>query len=319
MRKLFFIGLVAIAGLASCDKVENIYPQGVIVAGSYDLYPEGDSAHYAANAWPTFSANLNTDRNILIEDFTGHTCTYCPAAAAAAEQIASNYPGRVLISTVHTSELGLGGFQEIELPYFITDFTNTNGLAIGMYFGQDWPGSNFVGNPKGMVNRGPDPAQPVLGPASWSGEADALMSANDLKTNIQSSVNYYPSTRGVFLHTELEILDAALVNDLYVVVQLHEDSIVAAQKFNAGTFPEPYPYDHIDTNYVHRDVMRGCIDGKTFGQMLDTDHLDANGKYYFNYIYKLPAEYEATNMHVLIYIRDSVTEEVYHVIKQYIQ
>ncbi len=319
MKKIIFAGLVTLLGLTACDKVENIYPEVAVVAGSYGLYPAGDSAHYAANAWPTFTANLNTNRSIMIEDFTGHTCTYCPAAAAAAEQIALNYPGRALISTVHTSELGLGGFQEIELPYFYTDFTNPNGLAIGIYFGMDWPGSNFVGNPKGMVSRGPDPAQPVLGPGSWSGEADALMSANVLRTNIQSAVNYYPSTRGVFLHTELEVLDGSLTNDLFVVVQLHEDSVVAPQKFNPGAFPDPPPYDHIDTNYVHRDVMRGCIDGKAFGQLLDSDHLDANGKYYFNYIYELPIGYDANNMHLLIYVRDAVTEEVYHVVKQKIQ
>ena len=71
--------------------------------------------------------------------------------------------------------------------------------------------------------------------------------------------------------------------------------------------------------YVHRDIMRGCIDGRFKGQLLDANHLDANGKYYFNYSFALPAEYEPANMHVLIYVRDAVTEEIYQVIEQHIE
>ena len=84
MKKLLFIGLVAATGLTSCDKVENIYPEGVSSSElDWSLYPDGDSTHYVdvANAWPTFTANTNSDRNVLIEDFTGHKCVFCPAAA----------------------------------------------------------------------------------------------------------------------------------------------------------------------------------------------------------------------------------------------
>ena len=318
MKKFLFILTIAAFGLMSCDKVENPYPVAEVPAGDWNaLYPGGDSAAYVANEWPTFSANTNTDRTILIEDFTGHTCTYCPAAAAEAHLIYSNNPGRVLISTLHTSNQGVGGFQELQEPYFTYDFTNSFVTGIGLYFGDDWSGSVFNGNPKGMISRvGSTVDQPVLSPGSWSAKADELILANDLKTNIQSVVNYYPSTRGVFLHTEVEILDAALTNDLYVVTQLHVDSVVAAQKFPAGTFPDPDPFDHIDVDYVHRDLLVECIDGKTFGEKLDVNNLDANGKYYLNYAYKLPDEYNTDNAHLLIYVRDAVTEEVYQVIEK---
>jgi hypothetical protein len=50
------------------------------------LYP-GNWADYVANEWPTFTANTNIDRNILIEDYTGHKCIFCPAAADLAHQL----------------------------------------------------------------------------------------------------------------------------------------------------------------------------------------------------------------------------------------
>ncbi len=95
-----------------------------------------------------------------------------------------------------------------------------------------------------------------------------------------------------------------------IVVQLHQDSLVAPQKLVDNSQ---------DLNYVHHDILRATLDNKTFGQELDLEHLDANGKYYFNYAYELPAEYAADNAHVLVYIRDAVTEEIYHVIEKHIE
>ena len=309
MKNLLFVLAIALVGFTACDKVESPNPNIGPDDGycGWAAYPDGDSAHYVANAWPTFQLNTNADRNILLEDFTGHDCPYCPIAADEAHSIALSHSGRVMVSTVHTSQFGLSDLQAVS-PQFPHDFTNSNGLAIGQYFGQDWPGSNFNGNPKGMVSRAIDPAQPILGAGDWSSAVDGLIATNDLKVNIQSEVNYYPSTRGVFLHTEVDILDALLSNDLTIVVQLHEDSLISPQ-----SFPAPNSYD---ANYVHRDIMRGCIDGKTFGEALNSSNLDSNGKHYVNYMYCLPDEYDENNVHLLIYVRDAVTEEVYQVIKQ---
>lgn len=295
--------------MTSCDKVENPYPENLATnEGDWSLYPDGDSAHYAQNAWPTFSTNTNTDRNVIIEDFTGHKCVFCPAAAAVAEQLEYDNPGRVYVSTIHASPNGLGEFQELD-AIFTHDFTCSEGLAIGLYFGDNWANSDFTGNPDGTVNRDSQfSGQPVLSPASWTSAVSTTLGANDLKVNIQSAVNYYPSTRGVFLHTEVDVIDQSLTNELRIVVQLHEDSIVSPQK---------YP-DSTSYNYVHHDVLRRCIDGRAFGQMLDAEHM-SNDKYYYDYIYELPAQYDASNVHLLIYVRDAVTEEIYQVIKQKIE
>ena len=39
-----------------------------------------------ASNWTT---NLNTNRNVLLEDYTGHYCTGCPDAAAEATELPS--------------------------------------------------------------------------------------------------------------------------------------------------------------------------------------------------------------------------------------
>jgi hypothetical protein len=314
LRKKFFIAIGIVSVLfTACDKVNSPYPVLPSTELDYTLYPDGDSAHYYANYWPTWTVNTNTDRNVLIEDFTGHKCIYCPAAAVEAENIEAANPGRVFVSAVHASPNGLGAFQSTDAT-FIHDFTCPAALEIGQYFGNEWSGSPFTGNPFGSVSRyDSGNGFPVQSPTSWSNTANTLLTANDLKVNIQAATNFFPSTSGLFVHVEAEVLDQALTNELKLVVQLHEDSLVAPQKYPGGS---SYPND-INDNYVHRDVLVGTIDGRTFGQTLDDGHLDGNGKYYFNYSYELPAQYDPSNMHLIIYVRDNVTEEIYHVIEKH--
>lgn len=311
MKKFIFILAIAAFGLASCDKVENPYPPNNDPDDIYVFYPDGDSAHYAANIWPTFVTNTNADRNVLIEDFTGHQCIFCPAAAAAALQLEEDNPGRVFVSTIHTGASGqMEAFQEITLPTFAIDFTNAEGFAIGKKFGFDWPGSPFQGNPFGSVSRKDHGnGYPVLNAGSWTSSTDAMIAANDHKVNIQAVSNYYPSTSGFFLHTEIDVVDAGLsTDDLKIVVHLLEDSLVAPQKYPTST----------DYNYVHRDIFRGSLDGFTYGKTLDAAHLTPAGTYEFFNFYELPAQYNWENMHVIIYVRDAVTEEIYQVIKKHL-
>lgn len=274
------------------------------------LYPNGDSIHYVdvANAWPSFNLNTNSDRNVLLEDFTGHKCNSCPAAAAEAESIAeTNYP-RVIISSIHSGPSGVGAFQEWSAShqYFYHDFTSEEGLQIGQYFGQI-NFSGFFGNPRGLISRIPYNGEYTSGPANWSTATNDILTTNDLKVNLQAETNYYPSTRGLFLHTEVDIIDANLdPNNLKIVTQMHQDSIIRPQDIGGA----------IDENYVHRDVLIGCLDELAFGRTLDSGHLDANGKYYYDYSYALPTEFNSDNMHLIIYVRDAVTEEVYQVIKK---
>lgn len=313
MKNLLFVLAILLVGFTACDKVENPYPPVPLSAGlDWSLYPDGDSVHYVdvANEWPVFSENTNTTRNVLIEDFTGHKCNSCPAAGAEAESIAAaNYP-KVFISSIHSGPSGAGALQEWSAghQYFYHDFTSTEGSEIGQYFGEI-NFSGFFGNPRGLVNRVIYNGEYTQGAGTWGQATSDLLTANDLKINLQSEVNYYSATRGLFVHTEIDLVDTSLnTDDLKIVVQLLQDSIVRPQDIGGA----------IDENYVHRDVLIASLDGLAFGRTLSADYLETNGKYYYDYSYELPAQFNADNMHLIIYVRDAVTEEIYQVIKQHL-
>lgn len=301
-----FICLTLILSIESCDHVDNPYPLQVNLDLDTSLYP-GNWDNYVANEWPQFSPNTNTNRNVLIEDFTGHQCVYCPAAADLAHAIHEANSSRVFVASIHAGPTGLGDFQVISPPEYPIDFTNPQGLEIGSYFGTNDGG--FNGNPRGTVNRYNN-GYIFQSPNSWTSMVSTQLSENVLKVNMQSELNYYPSTKGAFLHVEVEKLDPNLTNDLGIVGYILEDSLVGDQKMSDNSH---------NTSYIHRDIHRGNLNNQTFGRVLTNNDV-INGKYYINYSFVVPNQldgnFNAENMHVLIYVYDRVTWEVYQVIKQ---
>ena len=299
--------------IQSCDKVKNPYPKQYVDIDTTLIFGM-NLENYKNTLWPTFSNNTNTNVNVLIEDFTGHQCVNCPNAALAAEAIESANPDRVFIASIHSGANGPTYFQDFEYAPFTTNFTNAEGLTIS----KEITDGGFSGNPSGTNNRKNFGGFKFQNFGSWSSNVSSILTANDLKVNLQSKLNYFPQTRGVLLHTEIE-LKQSVANDLYQVVYVIEDTLVSPQSVPANwNIP-----GNIDYNYVHRDIMRGCIDGKALGQkLIPAMKVDKNGKptqgekYYINYSYKIPNIYDEKNLHFLIYVYDGLSKEILQVIKQ---
>ncbi len=301
MKKLFILSSIVALFFAACDKVKIAYPEN-----STGLDPALFPGNFSDYIIPTFANNTNTNRNVLIEDFTGHLCIYCPFAAEKAHELEVANPGRVYTSTIHSGPDGTKtGFQATQAGLYSYDFTTPVGLEIGKFFG-NLPGNNFTANPSGNVSRIIGTTANIsTGKDDWEGKVSLLIGANALKVNLQSVVNYFDQTHGAYIHIEVDKL-APVANELRLVVALYQDSLVKPQKF-PGT-------DSL--NYVHRDLLISHVQGGMNGQIISDNNLDPNGKYYFNYSLALPANIPADNAHLLIYVFDKATQEVYQVIKK---
>lgn len=305
MRLLLFIFLFGFL-FVSCDHVKNPYPPEVNLELDTTLYP-GLWSDYENNDWPIFSENTNTIRNVLIEDFTGHKCVFCPAAADLAHALHEADPSRVYIASIHAGPDGIGDFQSVSPPDYPLDFTNPEGVEIGLYFGENDGG--FPGNPRGTVNRFNN-GTIFQSPTQWTSMVNDQLSSNNLKVNIQSDLNYYEETKGAFLHVELDPVDANVAENLGITVYLLEDSLVGDQKMSDNSH---------NSNYIHRDIHRGNLNASAFGRPVSSEDLNGD-KYYINYSFVVPnqldGQYNASNMHLLIYAFNTETWEIYQVIKQ---
>lgn len=313
-KSIAFLGIAAL--LFSCDKVENIYPETYNTELNTALYP-GNWQDYLDNEWPDFSTiTASTERNVLVEDFTGHNCTYCPGAAIKVHEAQAINPNRVFPAAIHVSPQGIGGFQAVT-EQFPVDFTNQNGVDIGVLFGQpenqSWSG--FTVNPRVGANRvtGGSTNTTYYNQGYLFSKVTEQLNSN-LKVSIKSKLNYYEQTKGAFLHAEIEVLDANLTGDLGAVVYLIEDSLVAPQLDNGTYVPD----------YVHRDIHRKNISGLSWGRSLTSEFL-VDGKYRLDYSFVVPNQlapqgqtgaHNAENMHVLIFVYDMETYEVYQVVKE---
>jgi hypothetical protein len=191
MKKILYSALLGLGFIgASCDHVENPFPPAVNVDLDTTIYP-GNWSDYVANEWPDFALlpNDNPDRNALIEDYTGHNCTACPAAGTVAHALHEANPTRVLVSSVHSSPEGMSSFQAILAPNFLIDFTNENALDLGYYFGMTLSNSGFFGNPAGTVNRTNDAGEYFSGSGNWSTRVGNIL-ASPLKVVIKAKLNY---------------------------------------------------------------------------------------------------------------------------------
>ena len=84
-----------------------------------------------------FVSTTPANRNVILEEFTGRGCQYCPDGHRIANEIAAAHPGRFWAINIHA-----GGYAQTSYPNFITPDGNTihGGFSISGY-------------PTGVVNR----------------------------------------------------------------------------------------------------------------------------------------------------------------------
>lgn len=292
---LIILSSLVLISLFSCDRIEQPIPTKT--GGlDWDLFPNGDSTNYT---WPTWTPNTNTFQNVLLEDFTGHTCTNCPAAAVIAKGLEDANPGRVIIASIHAS-VG-NAFQALSPPEFTTDFTTEEGNL----YANEIP--SFFGNPSGMINRQGGGLSNTLWylSSAWTNKTNSTLS-NSPKANIQVQLNYFPQTRGLFVHTESEFL-SNLTEEHSLVNYLIRKVVIAPQKLANGSTEE---------EYHHHNVMSGTING-AWGTSLGTE-FNTGDKIYNNFAIQLPdnsldSTYTVNNLSIITYIYNKSTYEIIQV------
>ncbi len=289
----FYCSLISL----SCDKINNPIP---IEEGAIDwtLYPGGDPATYP---YPTWISNNNTDRNVLIEDYTGHLCTNCPAAAEDASSLEENNAGRVFVASIHASPDGF--FQRVESPEFTTDFTTDAGTTYTTAM------PNFEGNPSGTVNRIDQASGNSVwySPTDWS-VATALALTSELEVNMQLQHNYFSSTNSIFVHTETELL-TELEGTFNLVLYLIRDTVISPQ--------EMLPPAGVEEEYHHHSVLTDNING-TWGTQILNGTAFAGKKIYNNFSYQIPttdSTFNIDNLSLISYVCNRENFEILQVIK----
>lgn len=308
---LFIPVLLFILYSSSCDKIEEPFKP---VYGDLDtsLYP-GPGPYIFPEFDATFPSNVE---NILIEDYTGHTCGNCPEAAEIAHDLKESNPGRVFVAAVHAS-IG-DGFQDInepgddDYPKYNHDFRTEEGNAYVVDI------NGFIGNPMGMVNRKIDgTGSNWKFMPSWVGAVNEILTSSDpLQMNIQVKTNYYTETRGLFVHVQSKTL-LEMDGRYTMVIFLIDDEYIDWQK------DYRLPSDEQDIEfYHHKDVLLGTVNGAYGTQLFDTG-APADEVYENHYSVEVSEEIEVgtiageeSGLSVIAYLMNRDTYEIVQVIEE---
>ncbi len=198
---------------------------------------------FKANAQePKFVSTEPSNRNVLIEEFTGRNCGFCPLGQKTVNNIIKNNPERVFTVNIH-SESSLS-------PSTYPNLNTLKGADIAKAFSD---GSL----PQAVVNRTTEQAVGLYTIADkWGPMADEQLQ-QAAECNIAGQVEINEDTRLAKITVEVYYTANSNADINYLTVIMLQDSIIGSQK-SASDNPEQV----IGDQYCHMHVYRNTISEK---------------------------------------------------------
>lgn len=233
MRPLF-PALFAMALMASCDYVDR---------------PLGDDD---GPSTPPDTGATQVLRRVLLEKYTGHTCTFCPAGETIAEELQDSYGSdRLILMSIHQ-----GVFAEISPPNYTTDFTTADGDAYGAVFQPS-------AYPQGTIDRVRVNSAYTFSRFAWGTRiAEVIDQPARMEVEISSL-----QLSGNQINAQVRIIPLQNLGstNYKLTLALSEDHIIDYQ-LDGEASPPDVP------DYEHNHIFRGTLNG-TWGQALSTADL----------------------------------------------
>ena len=277
MKKISVIlaSLALVFAMTSCDKLKEPYKiEPPVIVVDTNLVQL------------TAEDTLNFDGKIvvLLEDYTGVRCVNCPEAAEIASQLQEQNEGHLIVLGVHPN-------TAYQIPYNdVTDFRTEEGNDWNNYF-------NIDSYPSGTVNR-----KEAIGNPEWTAAVNNVI-GSDAPVRLIVKTAYNESEREVSLSVYSKFLTTVESDDVRLTLCMMEDSIVGPQQTTTG----------VNTNYMHRHVFRGTVDGLTWGRVLDINSGSTieSGRYFAtNMKFNVDEKYNADQFYIVAFITDHNTRHV---------
>ncbi len=193
---------------------------------------------------PIYVTTYPTNRNVILEEFTGRGCGYCTDGHRIANEIMAANPNRVWAINVHA-----GGYAYTSYPNMITQDGNTihNGFDISGY-------------PTGVVNRSTADGQSR---SYWGSIANTQMS-QVAECNVGGEVSIDPVTRTASITVEVYYTGNSSYSQNYLTVAMLQDSILGSQ----ADYGNYNPTQWVGDQYCHMHVLRDVVTSSAWGDAI---------------------------------------------------
>ena len=260
---------------SSCDKIK----------APYALAKHGNIVDTVLD-WDT----VMPVKRVLLEDYTGHKCPNCPAAATIAHSQEENYNGKLIVLAVHAGYYAIPSSGE-----FSADFRTTAGEAWNTDF-------QISAYPSGMIDRMEFNGHQVIGSAEWVTDIAGIINQSSA-LNMLITNSYDTASMKVYslIYSQFR---RSLPGSYNITVCVVEDNMISAQD-SAST---------IIHNYIFKDVLRGSVNG-TYGETL-TASVDPALTYLGKFSIPIDIAWVPENCWILAFVSKSDTREIIQVIKK---
>ena len=198
------------------------------------------------------------NKNVVLEEFTGIHCYYCPDGHVIAQSVYNAYPQRVSLINVHVGSYAQPSFGE-------PDFRTVFGSSLSAQ-------SSLSGYPAGTVNRHlffnlSQSSGTAMSRSNW--QQATIITLNELSpVNIGSLAQYDTITGELHIDVEIYYTDTQSVFLNYLNIAITQDSVLGpqtgAQTLNsAAIVPGPWT-----PTYSHQHMLRHLVTGQ-WGAVLD--------------------------------------------------
>ena len=198
---------------------------------------------YAQNE--QFVPTTPSNKNVVLEEYTGINCGYCPDGHRIANQIASAHPGRVFVINVHAGS------------YAANTYTTQFGNALANQTGLD-------GYPSGTVNRHVfSGSVTAMGRGDWTSASNTILNQSS-PVNIAARGTLDWTTRELNITVQLYYTanEANSTNKLNVAIL--QDNVIGSQSGASYN-----PSQQVGNQYRHMHMLRHLITGQ-WGEEINT-------------------------------------------------
>ena len=253
-----------------------------------DLLPAPDKIDttYLLSSLPKTDAH-----QVLIENFTGATCSNCPGAHEIIHSIDSQYAGKINVLNLFVTDFS----QTYPPTGAVYDFRSAQATSIETSIFKPLPGM-----PIASIDRMPATdlaTNPLLTyKGSWPSIVSGRVNAVD-SLNLSVSSTYNAATGKASIHVTVTYLQPVAIKQ-NLSIAIVEDSFIDKQEYFDGTGTGIYPA------YRFNDVFREMVTSVPFGdKILDTLTLKEPKRVYeVTYFYKVPTTYHVPNCRVIAFV-----------------
>jgi len=249
----------------------------------------------------TFVSTSVENKNIILEEFTGISCGYCPDGHLIGQNLHDANPNDVFLINIHT-----GGYASPQGPG--TDFNTSFGSAIASQ-------SGLSGYPAGTVNRHQFTMTQGGGTAmsrgDWGSASSQLLSqVSPVNVGLQASIDMATNTLTVDVEVYYTGTQTCASNCLNIAIV--QNGILGPQ--SGGATYNPTAIDPATGLYTHQHMLRHMLTGQ-WGENIT--NITPGTLYSNTYTWTIPnqisgyplsPDIDATNLAIVAFISEGQQE-----------